>query len=321
VDRKALNAAAAALSDAYRSAPDRPRARFDAGDDAARVAYVATRFPATLAAMSLVAAHVAERVDAARIESLVELGAGPGPSLWAFAPVLPSLRRVSLVDRDHRMLAVARELGDEAPPRPGIVLDTRVGGLAASANGPSTDLVVMSYALGECAEHERAGAVDHAWAATEGVLVLIEPGTSAGFDRIRAARERLLGAGASLVAPCPHERECPVQAPDWCHFSVRLDRSRLHRQLKHGALGYEDEKFAYVVAARPSLVATAGRAPGARIISRPEVRSGLVRLRVCTAEGVAAEIVTKRDRERYRAARHARWGDAWTRGGIDRPGT
>nr|MCU0255381.1 hypothetical protein [Vicinamibacterales bacterium] len=55
-DRRAVARAAAALSDAYRHAPDRPTLRMDGPT---RLAYLATRFPATLAALTAVAREAA----------------------------------------------------------------------------------------------------------------------------------------------------------------------------------------------------------------------------------------------------------------------
>ena len=48
-------------------------------------------------------------------------------------------------------------------------------------------------------------------------------------------------------------------APDWCHFTQRLPRSRAHKQIKGAELPFEDEKFSYVALTR---------APAARA-SRP----------------------------------------------------
>ena len=95
-------------------------------------------------------------------------------------------------------------------------------------------------------EPERSRLVEKAWEATSRALLLVEPGTPAGFEIIRAAREQLIAAGAFIGAPCPHETPCPMAAGDWCHFAVRVERTRLHRQAKGGDLGYEDEKFSFV---------------------------------------------------------------------------
>jgi ribosomal protein RSM22 (predicted rRNA methylase) len=108
-----------------------------------------------------------------------------------------------------------------------------------------------------------------------------------------------------VVAPCPHQAACPN---DWCHFAARIGRTSVHRRLKGGELSYEDEKFSYVAAARD----LSGGTPG-RVVRRTQQRKGLVSLPLCTAEGVLrTELVSKRQGDRYRAARDVDWGDAWS---------
>src|SRR5262249_6823495 len=115
---------------------------------------------------------------------------------------------------------------------------------------PDADVITLSYVLGELTENDRTAVLDKA-AAHGQVVVVVEPGTPAGFARIRQTRDQVIDAGLTLIAPCPHSGSCPI-APDqdWCHFAVRVGRSALHRQVKGGTLSYEDEKFSYVVAAR-----------------------------------------------------------------------
>jgi ribosomal protein RSM22 (predicted rRNA methylase) len=136
-------------------------------------------------------------------------------------------------------------------------------------------------------------------------LVLIEPGTPRGFSLIRKVRSDLLAAGARMIAPCPAETACPLADPDWCHFAARVERSSLHRRLKGGDLGYEDEKFSYVALARQSV-----DLPEARIIRHPMHHPGLIEIETCTPAGLRSERIARRDRERFRAARKAAWGDA-----------
>ena len=108
-----------------------------------------------------------------------------------------------------------------------------------------------------------------------------------------------------MLAPCPAAGACPIADPDWCHFAARVERSSLHRKLKDGGLGYEDEKYSYIAVAREPV-----HLPPWRITGRPHHRPGLIELPACTPKGLTTERATKRDRDRFRFARHAAWGDA-----------
>jgi ribosomal protein RSM22 (predicted rRNA methylase) len=99
----------------------------------------------------------------------------------------------------------------------------------------------------------------------------------------------------------------PGRAGDWCHFAVRVPRTRRHRLLKGGSLGYEDEKFAYLVATRD---VDAPRPP-ARILRHPRVEKGRIVMTLCTPGGAERAVVTRRD-PAWRRARKAEWGDAWS---------
>lgn len=174
----------------------------------------------------------------------------------------------------------------------------------SAARGPA-DLVVASYVLGELA----ATPASHLWAQASDTIVFVEPGTPAGYRRILEARAEVLDAGGFTVAPCPHDLPCPLPPDDWCHFGVRLARSKLHRRAKDVELGYEDEKFSYAVLTREPV-----RQADARIIRQPQVRSGHVNLVTCEPDGIHARIVSRKQGPLYKEARAAAWGDALSNG-------
>jgi ribosomal protein RSM22 (predicted rRNA methylase) len=298
-----LSRAVEALSRRYRDAAD-PTQPTGPLTDTERLAYAVVRLPATAAALD--AAFEALATHAA-IEptTVTDLGAGPATVAWPAVARWPGLRRIALVDRDPDLLALGRRLLTGADGGPAIT--HHVGDLV-TADAPAADLVVLSYALGELAGDRLARAVNRALALATGAVVIVEPGTPTGFERIRAARDRLRASGATLVAPCPHADACPMTGGDWCHFAVRLDRSRAHRQSKQAALGWEDEKFSYVIAV-PGADRLRARA-AARIVRRPIKGTGHVRLALCATDGLGAAVVTRRD-PAYRAARDASWGDSW----------
>lgn len=226
--------------------------------------------------------------------SLLDAGAGPGVAAWAALEAWPSLDAVTLVEAEPAMVAAGREL---------VPSGTWVQGDVAQARGPA-DLVLASYVLGELADV--AGAALRLWEQAADTVAFVEPGTPAGYRRILEARAAVIEAGGSTVAPCPHDLPCPLPADDWCHFAVRLPRSKLHRRAKGVELGWEDEKFSYAVLAREPV-----RKAASRIIRRPQPRSGYVELVTSDADGEVRERkVAKSTGSLYKEARKAAWGDA-----------
>ena len=167
------------------------------------------------------------------------------------------------------------------------------------------DLVIASYMIGELDAHERTELAALAWEKTRDTLVIVEPGTPAGYERIIALRAQLIDAGAHVAAPCPHDRNCPLTSPDWCHFTQRLPRSRAHKAIKGVELPFEDEKFAYVALMRDPPAQHAARVLAQPVLSKVEVAAKL-----CTPEGLVAAKVPRRDKANYARARRWRWGDA-----------
>ena len=141
------------------------------------------------------------------------------------------------------------------------------------------------------------------WAKTRDTLLIVEPGTPAGYARIIALRRQLIAAGAHVAAPCPHDGECPLAAPDWCHFTQRLPRSRAHKQLKSAELPYEDEKFSYVALTR----APVARHP-ARVLAQPVVTKVAVTARLCTDRGILNAVAARRRQGRIPALQENRLG-------------
>lgn len=303
VSRKDLAQRAGAISARYRAGGGSAAVVASQAD---AMAYVLTRLPATYAAGARVFAEIAERAPGFAPQSLLDAGAGPGGAGWAVLETWPGLARAALLDSNRAFLDLAETLAADAPPALRTAQRLRAD-LAAPGDWPKADLVVASYALAEIAPAAQAGVIERLWAATDGVLALIEPGTPAGYQRILAARAQLIEAGAAILAPCPHHAPCPLAAPDWCHFSQRLARSRDHRMAKGAETPFEDEKFIYLAATRPGL---ATQPPAPRVLAPPRTAKPGIDLKLCTPAGALENrFVPKRDKAAYALARRLDWGD------------
>ncbi|HLZ75729.1 small ribosomal subunit Rsm22 family protein [Phenylobacterium sp.] len=303
VPRKGLAERAARTSEAYRAG--RPSSGvIREADDA--LAYALTRLPATYAACATVLAEAARRAPGFAPQTLLDAGAGTGAASWAAAQVWPGLAAVTWLDASTPFLTLAAQLASGGPPALQGAQAQR-GDLTSAGPWPRADLVVASYALAEIAPDKQTSTITELWAATTGLLAIVEPGAPAGYARILAARATLLAAGATVLAPCPHQAACPLVGEDWCHFSVRLPRSRDHRLAKDAVVPFEDERFSYLVAARSGVAAGP---PRPRVLAPPRTAKPGIALKLCGLDGeVEPRVVPKRDKAAYALARRLDWGD------------
>ncbi len=305
IDRELEGIALADLARASEALSQRYRAEVQDGrlhlaDDAAARAYLTTRLPATFAAISAALAAIAEARPDLAPRSVLDAGAGPGTATWAAAQLWDSLEEATLVEASAAIRAVGERLG-----RPLANIKWIAGGLdGVLTDLAPSDLVLLAYVLDELPEAAREPLIRQLWALTTDTLLIVEPGTPAGWRRILHARDLLIHAGAHILAPCPHAQTCPLAAPDWCHFSARVARSRLHREAKGGTVPWEDEKFIYVAASRRS-----GLKRKARVLAPPRHSKADVALKLCQTDGSAGElVVARRDRDAFKSARKRDWG-------------
>ncbi|WP_438275362.1 small ribosomal subunit Rsm22 family protein [Nitrobacter sp.] len=289
------------------------------------LAYALARMPATYAAVVASLNALREIRPEFSPTSLLDLGAGPGTATWAAAQAFESLDAFAAIDANPALRSLALDLAaDESRLRRlHYVQSDALTGLREKS--VSADLVVASYVIGEMNAERQTAFADLIWAATSDTLLVVEPGTPAGYRRIIDLRRRLIAQGAHVVAPCPHDRECPLVAssgeagtvspedniskqkptPDWCHFAQRLPRSRAHKQIKSAELPFEDEKFSYVALAR-----TPPRQRPSRVLTPPLVTKAGMRIKLCQPDACAGFVtIPRRDKAAYARVRRISWGD------------
>lgn len=301
---QAVRAAALDLSRRYREsgrAPDGARLARSAEEVRA---YAAFRMPATYAAVSR-ALEIAREAGLPGAQTLTDVGSGSGSAFWAVRQAFPALAQARLLEREAGMIALAKRLAAE---QEGCRVEWIAGDMR-QAPIPPADLVTASYCLGELRPEDAESVALRLWEAAGRALLLVEPGTPEGHARIRRYAGLLAQRGAQILAPCPRGTEtCPLGDADFCAFTVRVERTRLHRFLKDGELPYEDESFSFLLAARE-----AGAPPAARVLRRPRVHSGFVELSLCRAGGAAWEKATRKSPD-FKRARKAEPGDGWGEG-------
>lgn len=306
----AMSQSARELSRRYMEESGQGKSLLNRDEEAA--VYSLMRMPATFSAVSFALEKVCEMSDFVP-RSLLDAGAGTGGATFAVNEFF-ALDSITCLEREPAMENIGKKLfsfGEDKAIREARYIRADLVEEATKANDNSkkyvSDLVISSYVLNEMSMEDRMKVVKWLWDNAEKMLVIIEPGTPVGFANIRRIRDFLMEQGAYVCAPCPHMENCPVTGDDWCHFTVRVQRGKIHKMLKNADVPYEDEKFSYIAFSRePLKMDKCGR-----IMRHPITLKGRVELSICTSDGIYTKTVTKKDNEAYKCAKKVDCGDIY----------
>lgn len=268
--------------------------------------YVALIFPAAYAQLSGAMAATKARVPSWQPTSMLDIGSGPGTALWVATAQWPSLQTLVAWERESAFIDLGKQLiraSDNPMLRATTWQKVTIGGKLPN-NIETYDLIVFGHVLNELPETLRKDIVTLAWQHCSGMLLIVEPGTSAAFPIVKAMREYLLTLDAQTIAPCTHDLACPL-LNDWCHFPQRLERPSFQRRAKSASAGWEESKFSYAAMAR----FPADSPIWGRLIHQPHKLKYQVRLPVSSKEGIVNVEIPKSERDAFRDANKYEWGD------------
>ncbi len=267
------------------------------------LAYALTRMPATYGAVSSILSHLSQHVDLSDIHSVLDIGAGSGSATFALNEIL-AIDSFICLEKEDVMKSIGIQLMQHQEQlmkkTQWLSFDITKDPLLQKA-----DLVIVSYMLNELKEEQQIESLMKIWEATEYLLVIVEPATPKHFEKMMIFRTQLLKEGAHLVAPCPHEKKCLLE-DQWCHFTVRVARSKIHKSLKQAEVGYEDEKFTYLVFSKDPMSPVSSR-----ILRHPIIENGRVLLKICDQEGIHDTWITRKNKEQFKKAKKSHQGDSF----------
>jgi ribosomal protein RSM22 (predicted rRNA methylase) len=281
-------------------------------DPALRAEYEADIAPRTRAALARILGELGPRLRGAGerpVRRVLDLGAGTGAAGQAVKQALPGELEVVSVDRVAAMPKV-------------IVADLRTARRPPGVEG-QFDLIVAAHLLNELGASlsvEDRAALVFFWArellAPGGHILLVEPALRETSRELLAVRDRLVGAGFFVVAPCFWQGPCPALARerDWCHAAAAWEVDQAARRGGRSRVDYS-----YLVLGRAPGVAARDLARGGelqsdkrlfRIVSDAMVEKGRLRLFGCGPAGRLPLVRLDRDRsEANRGFDEAERGD------------
>lgn len=275
--------------------------------DIEAISYSIIRMPATYCAVKMVLRQSLEYIS--ECNSYIDVGAGTGAASLAIIEDL-NIEKGLCIEREEAMQNLGKELLDCVQNKENIdwiSLDIEKKNINKKA-----DLVITSYMLNEIRKENRLNIVKKLLDITNKYLIIIEPGTPAGFKNIRKIHEYAIENKIKILAPCIGNFKCTLPDDDWCHSIVRVERNKVHKYLKDGDAPYEDEKFSYIVLYKENKEnkAKIEIKKEVRVLRHPIIEKGKITLKICYNGIIEEKVITKKNKELFKIAKKAKCGDA-----------
>ena len=205
INQKQLIKEANIISRRYRAESGKGKALVTTQNEV--LAYSCVRMPATYGATYSALKYSLKELKKTPT-TLLDVGAGTGAATWA-ATNLQEFRDIICFEREEAMSRLGQQLMKESEGQLKLARWIQ-GDILKSSIKVSADLVIASYVFNEMSDKDREAGILKLWEATNMMLILVEPGTPAGYKGLMQARRLLLGHGGHMIAPCPHEDKCPL---------------------------------------------------------------------------------------------------------------
>jgi len=199
--------------------------------------YIANELPLSLAVCYRVLKELKHRMPDFKPKGIVDFGQGPGSASLAAMEVFgDTLKVIYGIEPSSAMREFGKEILNEYESRFKLAyidsLDVQ--------NAKQQPLIISAFTLSEIGGgvEQLYAYLDKLWLATRKVLILVEAGTPDGFNLINFARSYLLSKyppsgdlhglpGTYTIAPCPHDKQCPLGPKHVCRWIQRVDRHQV----------------------------------------------------------------------------------------------
>ncbi|KAK7007022.1 3-methyl-2-oxobutanoate hydroxymethyltransferase [Favolaschia claudopus] len=255
-------------------------------------AFASVALPAHFSAITAVLDHVKRRLEPEwHVERIIDWGAGTGSGLWSGAYTFQeanaegppetvdlvlsntTVRQYTGIDKREGLVTVGKRLLrdiDHGPMKVSWQKSFRESDTIPRSQGHNT-IALSAFMLSSLStDIARKALIKEMWSSGAHVMVIIDHSTKKGFASICEARDYFLRVGrkelkypdteswdirgSHVVAPCPHDGQCPLYFPGdvklVCGFSQRLQRPSFVRLTKHSGQGHEDMEYSYIVVRR-----------------------------------------------------------------------
>lgn len=290
------------LSSRYRNAPSKKG--FTNSTD--YTSYLTTRMPATYQAVGTVLQELTKLENLGHFQSVLDIGSGPGTALFAFQDYLPTVSEITFLEEDIKMINIAKDIQSNHPS-PAKISNFEQSIFEKFSSPQSYDLVMMSYSLNEWPPDKQESIFLKAWSLCQKTMIILMPGTPSHFKSLSKIRELAIKNKGFIIAPCTHNLSCPLaNTSNWCHFSTHVNRSTKHRQAKGSTLGYEEEKFSYLIVERTS---SQSNEHIGRVVFPPLRKKGHTIIDTCISGEIQRKTYSKKSSQAYSQIKKVKWGD------------